>query len=80
MEGAMTLSRQSSRVYMDAYDLDGTVNVLGKRVQEGGPRAPYYIGAHVALNLIRNHDRIETQQDFMTLFDSVLAHEDQQRT
>lgn len=69
----MTLSRQSSRVYMDAYDLDGTVNVLGKRIAEGGPRTPYYIGAHAALNLIRNHERIETQQDFMTLFDAVIS-------
>ena len=75
----MTLSRHSSRVYMDEYDLDGVLNALAQRIDlaEGGPQfyednRHYYMGAHIALNIIRNHDYIDTQREFMELFDGVL--------
>ena len=72
----MTLSRHSSRVYMDEYDLDGTLNALGQSIEEGGENQPYYIGAHIALNIIRNHDYIESQREFMLAFDAVLRRKD----
>ena len=68
----MTLCRHSSRVYMDEYDLDGVLKVLADRIGEGTEDTPYYIGAHIALNLIRNHEHIDTQREFMQLFDRVM--------
>lgn len=68
----MTLCRHSSRVYMDEYDLDGVLKVLADRIGEGTEDMPYYIGAHIALNLIRNHEHIDTQREFMQLFDRVM--------
>lgn len=72
----MTLSRHSSRVYMDDYDIEGTLNVLAKRIEEADADQPYYIGAHIALNLIRNHDHIDSQREFMQLFDSVIKRKE----
>ena len=72
----MTLSRHTSKVYMDEYDLDGTLNALGKRIEEGDESLPYYIGAHIALNIIRNHEYIDTQREFMQLFDRVMDRKD----
>lgn len=68
----MSLSRHTSRIYIDEYDLGGALKVLGDRIVEGGEEAPYYIGAHLALNLIRNHEEIRDQSVFMQLFDNVL--------
>ena len=70
----MTLCRHSSRVYMDEYDIDGVLKVLADRIAEGTEEMPYYMGAHLALNLIRNHDYIDTQREFMQLFDRVLGN------
>lgn len=68
----MTLCRHSSRLYIDEYDLDGTLKVLADRIGEGTGDTPYYVGAHLALNILRNHDYIDTQREFMQLFDAVL--------
>lgn len=68
----MTLCRHSSRLYVDEYDLDGTLKVLADRIGEGTEDTPYYVGAHLALNILRNHDHIESQREFMLAFDAVL--------
>ena len=73
----MTLCRHSSRVYMDEYDLDGVLKVLADRIGDGTEDMPYYIGAHLALNLIRNHEHIDTQRQFMQLFDRVMERKDE---
>lgn len=73
----MTLCRHSSRVYMDEYDLDGVLKVLADRIGEGAEDMPYYVGAHLALNLLRNHDYIDTQREYMMLFDRVLGRKDE---
>lgn len=72
----MTLCRHSSRLYIDEYDLDGTLKVLGDRIAEGTVDMPYYVGAHLALNIIRNHDHIDSQREFMQLFDAVISKRD----
>lgn len=72
----MTLCRHSSRLYIDEYDLDGTLKVLADRIGEGTEAMPYYVGAHLALNILRNHDYIDTQREFMQLFDSVITKKD----
>lgn len=72
----MTLARHSSRVYMDAFDLDGTIKVLGDRIgdADGNQRAQdVYCGAHLALSLVRNHEELRDQSVFMALFDEQLA-------
>lgn len=70
----MSLSRHTSRIYIDEYDLDGVLNVLSKRVagNEGLPATPYTLGAYAALNLIRNHDEIRDQSVFIELFDRIM--------
>lgn len=72
----MTLCRHSSRLYVDEYDLDGTLKVLADRIGEGTEDMPYYVGAHLALNILRNHEHIDTQREFMQLFDSVITKRD----
>lgn len=69
----MTLCRHSSRLYVDEYDLDGTLKVLADRIGEGTEDMPYYVGAHLALNILRNHEHIDTQREFMQLFDAVMT-------
>lgn len=66
----MALSRHSSRVYMDEFDLDGVLNVLSNTIADhpDDEGTPYYVGAHLALNLIRNHEEIRDQSVFMQLF------------
>lgn len=68
----MTLCRHSSRLYVDEYDLDGTLKVLADRIGEGTADMPYYVGAHLALNILRNHEYIDTQREFMAAFDAAM--------
>lgn len=66
----MALSRHTSRIYLDDFDVQGTIKVLGDRVAMGQTDAvPYYHGALLAFNLINNHTEIRTQADFIKLFD-----------
>ena len=67
----MALSRHTSRIYMDEFDIQGTIKVLSDRIIEHPDAAstPYYLGAHLAFNLINNHSEIRNQADFMALFD-----------
>ena len=69
----MSLSRHTSRIYMDEYDLDGALKVLGDRIEEGADATPYYVGAHMVLNLIKNHEDIRDQSVLMALVDRQLA-------
>lgn len=70
----MSLSRHTSKIYIDEYDLDGVLKVLSDRIafEDAGAVRDYCIGAHVALNLIRNHDEIRDQSVFVALFDNVI--------
>lgn len=66
----MALSRHTSKVYIDEFDLQGTIKVLADRIaMEPSDATPYYLGALLAFNLISNHMEIKTQADFMNLFD-----------
>lgn len=70
----MSLSRHSSKIYLDEYDIDGVLKVLAERIgyMNCGTARDYHIGAHLALNLIRNHEEIRDQSVFMALFDNVI--------
>lgn len=70
----MTLSRRTSRIYMDDYDLKGAMTALGLRVEECAPSkaTPYYAGARAALNIIYGYDEVRDQSVFMAAFDSLL--------
>lgn len=70
----MTLSRKTSRIYMDDYDLTGACNVLDRRVtdHEKCEATPYYGGALMALEILLTHDDIRDQSVFMMLFDAEL--------
>ena len=37
----MSLSRRTSRIYMDEFDVGGALKVLADRIEEGGGAAPY---------------------------------------
>ena len=71
----MSLSRHTSKIYIDEYDLDGVLKVLADRIgfMNCGTLRDYHIGAHLALNLIRNHEEIRDQSVFMALFDNIVA-------
>lgn len=70
----MSLWHRTSRGYVDADDINGTIAALAHAIEAdpGGAAAPYYIGAHLALNLFRNHEDIRDQSVFMQLFDRQL--------
>ena len=66
--------RPSTRIQHD--ELDGLLNVLGRTVGEHGENGefdtPYYKGAEIALSIIRHHEFLDTQDDFMRLFERAL--------
>ena len=70
-----------SRVYQPStrlmhYELDGLLNVLVRTVAEHGENGeydtPYFKGAEIALSIIRHHEFLDTQEDFMRLFERAL--------
>lgn len=74
----MTLARTfraNSRI--DHDDLDGLLAVLERRIAEigedGDPRTSYYVGARIALSIIRHHEFVDTQADFMRLIDHYIG-------
>lgn len=68
----MTLSRHSSRIYLDEYDVDGVLNVLSKEIGAASTQREQDVlcGMHLAFSLLRNHEHLDSQMDFM-----LLAHE-----
>lgn len=76
----MTLSR-AYRPYtrLEHYDLDGLLSVLDRECDElsrdGDAGARYYIGAYYALSILRHHEFVDTQEDFMRLFGRLVNDE-----
>lgn len=73
----MTLARMyrpSTRIEHD--DLDGLLNVLEREIAERGEdgeaSTAYYVGSLEALRIIRYHEFLDTQADFMRLFQLAL--------
>ena len=66
----MTLSR-AYRPYtrIEHFDLDGLLNRLDREMDEGGNGIPvdYLFGAYSALSILRYHEFVDTQEDFMRL-------------
>ena len=70
----MTLSRRSSRIYMDDYDVQGAINALGKKADETEPpMSDTYRGAAAALAVVEIHEFLNTQADFMTAFEAYVG-------
>lgn len=70
----MTLASHTSRIYMDEYDVEGAVTALRHAAQGCAAvghtlDAAYRYGAAWALEVLLEHDRIDNQADFMTIFD-----------
>lgn len=62
---------------MDEFDIKGALKVLTDRIiaEPEADATPYYLGAHLVLNLINNHDEIRDQSVLMQLFDNQLKAE-----
>ena len=73
----MTLARKSSRIYMDEFDVDGLLKVLDRRAAESTDSIVWarYSGAARAISIISYHDYIDTQADFMRLFEKDIPKE-----
>lgn len=74
----MTLSRiyrPSTRI--EHEELDGLLNILERTINEHGENGesntPYYVGARIALTILREHERIEMPEDFVLVFDNYLS-------
>lgn len=67
--------RPSTRIQHD--ELDGLLNVLDRTISEHGEDGeadtPYYVGAFEALRIVRYHEFLDTQEDFMRLFERALG-------
>ena len=73
----MTLFRTyQPNTRLDHYDLDVLLNRLDREIDEmgenGDARTPYYVGAFAAMSIVRYHEFVDTQDDFMRLFKSTL--------
>ena len=73
-----------SRIYLPSTrieheELDGLLNILSRTIAEHGERGDYdtayYVGAQIALTIIRCHERIEMPEDFIAIFDNYLKRE-----
>lgn len=68
--------RYNPSVRMDCEELDGLLNALGNRIEEadegGDAMTVAYLGAWYAVDIIRHHEFVETQEDFLRLFDKYL--------
>ena len=78
----MTLCRKSSRYYLDEFDVNGLFNALGRRIDleinnndENGEAYPFYMGAAMAINILRTRDETRDQSVFMQLFENQLREE-----
>ena len=67
-------ANQTSRVYCDAEDLEGGLNVLERRIAEAGDERSRWacIGARIAIECVLLH-RLNTQADFFAVFDRFLT-------
>lgn len=70
----MTLIRQyrpSARITFD--ELDGLLKLLSDRIDDAvendNSDFSYYIGAYMALEIIRYHEQVDIPQDFMRLLE-----------
>lgn len=73
----MTLVRAyRPQTRLDHDDLDGLLNALDREIAERGENGEadtaYYVGAEMALSIIRFHEFVDTQQDFLSLFDRMV--------
>lgn len=75
----MSLSKHTSRIYMDDYDVQGTMKVLADRitadpdmVQEA---TPFYLGAYITFQIIHEQTDVRDQSAFMGLFELKLMQE-----
>ena len=73
----MTLIRHyKPSTRLDHYELEGLLNTLRQRVDDieesGEVNAPYYIGAAIALHIVRYHEFVDVPADFIKLFDRQL--------
>ena len=69
----MTLIRHyQPNTRLDHYELDGLLTRLDREIAELGENGelstPYYVGASTALRILRYHERVETQDDFINIF------------
>ncbi len=63
-------SAPRNSVYMDMDDLVGGMNRLLHRIEAGGDRTPYYVGAYATLSMMRG--RLHDADEFMGVLDSYL--------
>ena len=69
-------ANQTSRVYCDAEDLNGGLNVLERRIAEADDERMRWacVGARAAIECVLLH-RLNTQADFFAIFDMLLTNE-----
>ena len=58
----------------DHYEMDGLISRLDRHIQEHpeDEHIDYYKGAHIAMSIARFHEFVDTQDDFMRLFERAL--------
>jgi len=59
------------------FEMDGLLSRLDREIEERGENGeastPYYVGARIAVHIARYHEFVDTQEEFMLLFDRALA-------
>ena len=59
------------------YELDGLISRLTREIDEheGVTDVDCYVGARIAMSIARYHEFVDTQEDFMRLFEHMKALE-----
>lgn len=58
----------------DHFEMDGLISRLERETEErqDDPTLAYFIGALIAMRIARFHEFVDTQEDFMRLFERAL--------
>lgn len=69
----MLIRHYKPNTRLDHFELDGLITALNNRIEDmtenGEAVTPYYQGALLAVEIFRFHEFVETQDDFLRLFD-----------
>ena len=73
----MTLSRHSSKIYLDEYDVRGVMNVLDRITDECPKEAQkFYMGAYLTFSILLEATELRDQSVFIDVFNNALKEID----
>lgn len=66
------ISKPNEYLRVGIFELEGLMNLLDRKVEQGGEEAPYYSGAYLFATMLRTQSFIDTPDLFMRIFGNLL--------